>query len=77
MGNVAFEPVADEHELLESPDFQESNDVRKRRQRQCKVCSFLKTSASERQGSKIYCGACSVSTARFVVYFAVYFGVMM
>ncbi|EGZ27546.1 hypothetical protein PHYSODRAFT_247083 [Phytophthora sojae] len=58
-------PLQKDHELLECPDWQAVNGVRKRRQRQCNVCSILKRYVGEYRATKYYCAACSKSdTAR-------------
>ncbi|ETN02644.1 hypothetical protein PPTG_16248 [Phytophthora nicotianae INRA-310] len=56
----AFAPMVG-HEAQESPDYQIVNGVRKRRQRQCKVCSLLKRRIGERRATKYYCPTCSPS----------------
>lgn len=61
-----FLPVSSDHQLLESPDYQTLGDTKRRRSRQCKVCSLLKTSTKERQRSKYYRPACSEGTAQYV-----------
>ncbi|POM62452.1 hypothetical protein PHPALM_28397 [Phytophthora palmivora] len=58
-------PLQKDHEPVECPGWQFVNGVRKRRQRQCKVCSILKRKVGERRATKYYCTACSKSeTAR-------------
>ncbi|ETO83103.1 hypothetical protein F444_02833 [Phytophthora nicotianae P1976] len=55
-----------EHEPRENPDYQVVNGVRKRRQRQCNVCSNRKRHIGQRRGTKYYCEGCSKSDqARF------------
>ncbi|ETP36917.1 hypothetical protein F442_15218 [Phytophthora nicotianae P10297] len=56
----AFAPMVG-HEAQESPDYQIVNGVRKRRQRQCKVCSLLKRRIGKRRATKYYCPTCSPS----------------
>ncbi|ETN09747.1 hypothetical protein PPTG_22826 [Phytophthora nicotianae INRA-310] len=50
-----------DHVPRENPDYQEINGQRKRRQRQCKVCSNRKRSIGERRATKYYCPGCSPS----------------
>ncbi|POM58673.1 Hypothetical protein PHPALM_36648 [Phytophthora palmivora] len=50
-----------EHVPRESPDFQLINGQRKRRQRQCKICSNRKRHIGERRATKYYCPGCSPS----------------
>ncbi|ETN05271.1 hypothetical protein PPTG_14044 [Phytophthora nicotianae INRA-310] len=50
-----------DHVPREKPDYQEINGQRKRRQRQCKVCSNRKRSIGERRATKYYCPGCSPS----------------
>eukprot|EP00644_Phytophthora_capsici_P003438 jgi/Phyca11/116695/e_gw1.31.165.1 len=54
-------PLPRGHEPQECPEYQIVNGVRKRRQRQCKVCSVLKRRVGERRATKYYCAACSKS----------------
>ncbi|KAG3132998.1 hypothetical protein C6341_g22729 [Phytophthora cactorum] len=54
-------PLPHGHEPQECPEYQVVNGVRKRRQRQCKVCSVLKRRVEERRATKYYCAACSKS----------------
>ncbi|KAG6959138.1 hypothetical protein JG688_00010212 [Phytophthora aleatoria] len=50
-----------DHVPRENPDYQIVNGQRKRRQRQCKVCSNRKRSVGERRATKYYCPGCSLS----------------
>ncbi|KAG3234859.1 hypothetical protein PI124_g20097 [Phytophthora idaei] len=54
-------PLPHGHEPQECPEYQVVNGVRKRRQRQCKVCSVLKRRVEERRATKYYCAPCSKS----------------
>ncbi|KAE9006415.1 hypothetical protein PF005_g9626 [Phytophthora fragariae] len=54
-------PLPCGHEPQECQEYQVVNGVRKRRQRQCKVCSVLKRKVGERRATKFYCAACSKS----------------
>ncbi|EGZ30635.1 hypothetical protein PHYSODRAFT_475315, partial [Phytophthora sojae] len=54
-------PLPPGHEPQECPEYQYVNGVRKRQQRQCKVCSVLKRRVGERRATKYYCAACSKS----------------
>ncbi|POM70573.1 Hypothetical protein PHPALM_12963 [Phytophthora palmivora] len=61
-GDDLLAPLSADHEPFESPDWQVVKDgIRKRRQRQCKVCSILKRKVGERRTSKYYCAGCSKS----------------
>ncbi|POM79443.1 Hypothetical protein PHPALM_2889, partial [Phytophthora palmivora] len=54
-GDDLLAPLSADHEPFESPDWQVVKDgIRKRRQRQCKVCSILKRKVGERRTSKLY-----------------------
>ncbi|ETL86523.1 hypothetical protein L917_14045 [Phytophthora nicotianae] len=52
-------PFTRDHEPVECPDWLVVNGVRKRRQRQCKVCSILKRKIGERRATKYFCASCS------------------
>ncbi|POM58186.1 Hypothetical protein PHPALM_37205 [Phytophthora palmivora] len=54
-------PLPPGHQSDECPEYQVVHGVRKRRQRQCKVCSILKRRVGERRATKYYCAACSTS----------------
>ncbi|RLN81651.1 hypothetical protein BBJ28_00021121 [Nothophytophthora sp. Chile5] len=50
-------PVARSHELQECPEFQWVNGHKKRRARQCKVCSLMKPRLEKRSTTKLFCPA--------------------
>ncbi|KAG3145833.1 hypothetical protein PI126_g13582 [Phytophthora idaei] len=65
--NVLARTLPAEHVPRENPDYQIVNGQRKRRQRQCKVCSNRKRSVGKRQATKYYCPGCSSSDkARYI-----------
>ncbi|KAE8960580.1 hypothetical protein PR001_g30339, partial [Phytophthora rubi] len=52
------------HRLEMDDEWVEVNGIRKRRQRQCKVCTIRKTVRSKRQMTRFYCAKCSKGSKR-------------
>ncbi|POM62943.1 hypothetical protein PHPALM_27847 [Phytophthora palmivora] len=52
------------HKLEMDNEWTEVNDIRKRRQRQCKVCTIRKTTRAKRQMTRFYCPKCSRGSKR-------------
>ncbi|KAE8958506.1 hypothetical protein PR001_g31031, partial [Phytophthora rubi] len=61
MSDAVPRSLPSDHVPRENPDYQIIHGQRKRRQRQCKVCSIRKRFVGERRATKFYCPGCSPS----------------
>ncbi|EGZ05821.1 hypothetical protein PHYSODRAFT_416788, partial [Phytophthora sojae] len=57
-------PVRLAHALQHSEDWVTVSDVRKRRQRSCKVCALLRTEKKKSFATTYFCERCSVDDAK-------------